>query len=253
MEPNLLPAYRSKAIEELRAQWLKSPNALTPLDSSLDAALRAVNSLPLKPPDRDPYVGIFSKPASPSRDILLTTGWFPQTDNVWRSPRLRPDNTCSCSSTTCLIDYFRPGLKILDDQYIKTFYEGEYGDTTDHEAHVRCAQEAYGILTEFRQDFTFDLLNKELESNRIVILAVLHRGTPENPSGGHVIVCRGVTSDRNGYWFMDPYGSMNNGYQGPVEEGKCVLYTRQELQTRWYCPPGYPAGGYARIFKGLVK
>jgi hypothetical protein len=252
MEQSLISGYRSKAIEELRSLWVKNPS-LSNLDNSIDAAIRAANSLPLKPADREPYAGIFSTPKSKSKDILLPCGWFPQTDNLWRSPRLYADNTCSCSSTTALIDHYRPELKLTDDEYIKTFHEGRYGDTTDHNAHVTCAQEAYGVITEFTEEFTFDLLNQELEANRIVILAFLHRGSRHNPSGGHVSVCRGVTSDRKGYWFMDPYGSMNDGYQGPVENGKCVLYLKEDLQTRWYSPPGYPSGGYARIFKGLTK
>lgn len=190
---------------------------------------------------------------SQSKEILLDVRFNPQTDNIWRSPRLRPDNTCSCSSTDAFGNFFIPGMTKADDEYIKRFFDGNYGDTTDHQAHVQCCKQEFGLLTEFKTDFTFEKLDAELVAGRPVIVAFLHRGTVDNPTGGHVAVCRGKNADGSKYWFMDPYGSMNDGYMGAVENGRCVGYTRSELETRWYAPPGYPTGGYVRIFKGLVS
>jgi Peptidase_C39 like family len=191
------------------------------------------------------------KPIEKSKEILLKVRFNPQTNNVWRSERLRPDNTCSCSSTDAFGNFFIPGMTATDDDYIDRFFDGKYGDTTDHTAHVRCCEEEFGLLTEYREDFTFDLLDKELEAGRPVIMGILHRGPTHAPSGGHVVVCRGRTADGSKYWFMDPYGSMNDGYMGSVENGECVGYPRVELETRWANCPGYKPGGLVRIFKGL--
>lgn len=194
-----------------------------------------------------------AKAAKQNKEILLDVRWNPQTDNVWRSDRLRPDNTCSCSSTDAFNNFFIPGATKNDNEYVQRFDAGNYGDTTDHMAHVRCCEKEFGILTEYREDFTFELLDAELEAGCPVIMGILHRGPTHAPSGGHVVVCRGRTADGSKYWFMDPYGSMNDGYMGAVENGKCVGYTRAELQTRWRSCPGYPDGGLVRIFKGTKK
>jgi hypothetical protein len=228
-----------------------SDDAFEPQDYSLDARVRRENNIVERPAASLPYVGIIS-PYKPSGDILLDVRFNPQTNNVWRSPRLRPDNTCSCSSTDAFVNFFIPGATKSDDEYIERFHNGKYGDTTDHLAHVRCCEEEFGLLTEFRTDFTFDDLDAELEANRPVVIAFLHRGSLSAPSGGHVAVCRGKVADGSKYWVMDPYGSMNDGYMGLVENGRCAGYTRQDLNARWYAPPGYPKGGYVRIFKGFA-
>lgn len=196
---------------------------------------------------------IKQKVAAKSKEILFNVRWNPQTDNVWRSDRLRPDNTCSCSSTDAFGNFFIEGMTENDNEYVQRFDAGKYGDTTDHMAHVRCCEAEFGLLTDYREDFTFDLLDAELEAGRPVIMGILHRGPIHSPTGGHVVVCRGRTADGSKYWFMDPYGSMNDGYMGDVTNGKCVGYTRAELQTRWYACPGYKVGGLVRIFKGLKK
>jgi Peptidase_C39 like family len=253
--PEEIRYYRTKATGLIGRKYTDyawvGDEAFEPQDYSLDAKVRVERGIVPRPAASLPYVGIIS-PLVTTKEILLDVRFNPQTDNVWRSDRLRPDNTCSCSSTDAFVNFFIPGATASDDDYIKAFDAGNYGDTTDHAAHVACCEWDFGLLTEFRTDFTFADLDAELEAGRPVVLAFLHRGTVDNPTGGHVAVCRGKTADSSKYWFMDPYGSMNDGYMGSVENGRCVLYTKAALKTRWYAPPGYEKGGYVRIFKGLA-
>jgi len=47
------------------------------------------------------------------------------------------------------------------------------------------------------------------------------------------------------YVVNDPYGSLNDGYTGPVANGKGAVYKKSELSRRW-CPKGND--GWGRIF-----
>jgi hypothetical protein len=60
-----------------------------------------------------------------------------------------------------------------------------------------------------------------------------------------MVVCRGKTDSGN-YVFNDPYGSLHDGYSGPVTNGRQVVYTRMELEKRWTADG--PKTGWGRIF-----
>jgi len=52
------------------------------------------------------------------------------------------------------------------------------------------------------------------------------------------------------YVVNDPYGSLNDGYSGPVTNGKGAVYKRSDLSRRW-CPNDND--GWGRIFEPVKK
>ena len=49
------------------------------------------------------------------------------------------------------------------------------------------------------------------------------------------------------YVVNDPYGSLNDGYTGPVTNGKGAVYKRSDLMYRWL-DNGKDKTGWGRIF-----
>ena len=161
--------------------------------------------------------------ASPS-EIKLNVPFFPQTDNY-----TQPHRTCNSSSCAMLLAYEKPGSIKNDDEYLRTVLS--IGDTTVHEVQTKALLK-YGLKTEFRTNLGFADLDKQLAAKHPIVISIYHRGTLENPTGGHVIVV--VGKDKNGdYICHDPYGSLLDGYTGPVSRGKFVTYTRHILVRRW--------------------
>lgn len=189
--------------------------------------------------DDSNWVRIFrSKPELPKSNIL-NVPFYPQTDNF-----RDPNRTCNSSACAMCLEYFKPGtLKGSkgDDEYIRKVFA--IGDTTDHTVQTRVLA-SYGIKSSFKYNLSFADLDKELSNNRPIVIGILHRGPLSAPRGGHMVVVIGKTSDGN-YVCNDPYGSLNNGYSGPVTDGKGVVYKRSELSRRW-CPNGND--GWGRIF-----
>jgi hypothetical protein len=176
------------------------------------------------------------------QDILLPVAWFPQTDNF-----TQPDRTCNSSSCAMLGNFFEPNKITNDDDYLRKVIA--IGDTTDHTVQTRVLR-SYGINSVFRKDLTFTDLDSELAAGRPVVISFLHRGSLHAPRGGHVAVIRGSKADGSGYFLNDPYGSLNDGYQGPVTNGRSVFYSREVLRLRWLEPAGHPRGGWGRLYLG---
>lgn len=189
--------------------------------------------------DDSNWVRIFrSKPELPKSNIL-NVPFYPQTDNF-----RDPNRTCNSSACAMCLEYFKPGtLKGSkgDDEYIRKVFA--IGDTTDHTVQTRVLA-SYGIKSSFKYNLSFPDLDKELSNNRPIVIGILHRGPLSAPRGGHMVIVIGKTSDGN-YVCNDPYGSLNNGYSGPVTDGKGVVYKRSDLSRRW-CPNGND--GWGRIF-----
>jgi hypothetical protein len=179
-----------------------------------------------------------SKPEIPKSDIL-TVPFYPQTDNYRDANR-----TCNSSSCAMCLEYFKPGtLKGPkgDDAYIQKVFA--VGDTTDHSVQTRVLA-SYGINSRFSYNLSFADLDRELSNARPVVIGILHRGPLSAPTGGHMVVVIGKTPSGD-YVVNDPYGSLNDGYTGPVTNGKGAIYKRSELSRRW-CPAGND--GWGRIF-----
>ena len=190
--------------------------------------------------DTSNWVRIFrTKIEKPKTEGVLNISWFPQTDNYTNSER-----TCNSSACAMCLEYFKPGtLKGAqgDDAYIQKVFA--IGDTTDHSVQTKVLSN-YGINSTFSYNLSFSTIDSELSAGRPVVIGILHRGSLSNPTGGHMIVVIGKTQSGD-YVVNDPYGSLNNGYSGPVEQGKGAIYKKSDLSARW-CPGGND--GWGRTF-----
>lgn len=171
------------------------------------------------------------------KDILLKVPYYSQRDNVaewWR--------TCNTSSCAMVAEFLKPGcIKSSDDYYLQN-YVNQYGDTTDHSAQT-AALKALGIDSYFSYNLDYEDIDKELEAGRPVVLGVLHKGTINQPSGGHMVVCVGKYAD--GYVFNDPWGE---GFDYSSTNGKAVKYGFKSLNARWLADG--EGTGWGRIFRG---
>ena len=192
--------------------------------------------------DTSNWVRIFRTPVNIlSTNIgVLSVPWFPQTDN-YRDP----SRTCNSSSCAMCLEYFKPGtLKGPqgDDDYIRKIFA--VGDTTDHAVQTKVLED-YGVKSTFSYNLGFDDLDRELAACRPVVIGILHRGPLSAPTGGHMIVVIGKSGDD--YVINDPFGSLNDGYTGPVTNGKGVVYKKSDLTYRWL-DHGKDKTGWGRIF-----
>ena len=179
-------------------------------------------------------------PPSATGPVDLKVPYWPQTDNYTQSER-----TCNSSSCAMVLEFFKPEAVVNDDQYIKKLIDGGYGDTTDHGAQGRLLAD-YGLKSTWHTDFSIAALEKEIRAGRPVVCGILHRGSESAPTGGHMIVVRGLTSSGD-FRVNDPYGSCNDFYSGAVENGNNAIYSRKMMAARW--TPDGPNSGWARTFQ----
>ena len=175
---------------------------------------------------------------------LLNVPYYQQTDNY-----AQPDRTCNSSACAMCLEFLKPGTLVGakgDDAYLKKVIA--VGDTTDHAVQTKVLS-SYGIKSDFRYNLGFADLDRELSAGRPVVIGILHRGSLSAPTGGHMLVVIGKTPTGD-YVVNDPYGSLNDGYSGPVANGKGAVYKKSDLSRRW-CPKGND--GWGRIFQPVKK
>ena len=185
------------------------------------------------------WVRIYRTKVEPTIPGVLNVPFYPQTDNYRDANR-----TCNSSSCAMVLEYFKPGtLKGAkgDDAYVQKVFS--LGDSTDHTVQTKVL-ESYGIKSHFSYNLSFADLDRELAAGRPVVIGILHRGTLSRPTGGHMVVVVGKKGED--YVVNDPYGSLNDGYTGPVTNGKGVVYKKSDLEKRW--TPDGPKSGWGRIF-----
>lgn len=191
--------------------------------------------------DEANWVRIFRTKVETPVPKVLNVPFYPQTDNYRDANR-----TCNSSACAMCLEYFKPGtLKGAqgDDAYVQKVFS--IGDTTDHLVQTR-ALASYGIESGFSYSLGFDDLDRELAAGRPVVIGILHRGSLSSPTGGHMIVVIGKSSDGKSYIVNDPYGSLNDSYTGAVSNGKGAAYSVEVLRARWL--PDGPKSGWGRIF-----
>ena len=192
------------------------------------------------------WVKIFRTKVEPPKPLnnLLNVPYYPQTNNY-----VQPDRTCNSSACSMCLEFLKPGTLIGakgDDVYLKKVIA--VGDTTDHAVQTKVLS-SYGIKSDFRYNLSFADLDRELSAGRPVIIGILHRGSLSSPTGGHMLVVIGKTPTGD-YVVNDPYGSLNDGYSGPVANGKGAVYKKSDLSRRW-CPKGND--GWGRVFQPVKK
>ncbi len=176
----------------------------------------------------------------PTISGVLPVPYYPQTDNYRDANR-----TCNSSSCAMCLEYFKPGTlqgAKGDDAYVRKVFS--VGDTTDHSVQTKVLND-YGVKSHFSYNLSFSDLDKELAAGRPVVIGILHRGSLSNPTGGHMCVVIGKKGED--YVVNDPYGSLNDGYTGPVTNGKGVVYKKSDLTYRWL-ENGKDRTGWGRIF-----
>jgi len=201
-------------------------------DGAADAAW--IEKYRVKPPAR-------STPAvtsAPFTNSVLAVPYFSQVDNYRDGER-----TCNSSSCAMCLEFLQPGTLIGetgDDSYVQKVFA--IGDTIDHEVQTQVLQD-YGVNSSFSYGLSFSDVDKSLAAGKPVVIGILHRGSDDEPTGGHMIVVIGKSGQD--YVVNDPYGSFNDGYEGSPENGKGAVYTKSMLELRWA-----PAGndGWGRIF-----
>ena len=186
------------------------------------------------------WVRIFRSKEDKPQTSILPVPFYPQTDNYRDANR-----TCNSSACAMCLEYFKPGtLKGPkgDDAYVQKVFS--IGDTTDHLVQTKVLA-SYGIKSSFSYSLSFADLDRELAAGRPVVIGILHRGPLSNPTGGHMVVVIGKKGDD--YVVNDPYGSLNDGYTGPVTNGKGAVYKKSDLDRRWTADG--PKSGWGRIFE----
>ena len=191
--------------------------------------------------DESNWVRIYRTRVEASFPGVLTVPFYPQTDNYRDAQR-----TCNSSACAMCLEYFKPGTlqgAKGDDAYVRKVFS--VGDTTDHSVQTKVL-ESYGIKSRFSYNLSFADLDRELAAGRPVVIGILHRGTLSRPVGGHMLVVIGKRGED--YVVNDPYGSLNDGYTGPVKNGKGAVYKRNDLMYRWL-ERGRDRTGWGRIFE----
>jgi GH24 family phage-related lysozyme (muramidase) len=181
-----------------------------------------------------------AKPPSATGAVDLKVPFWPQTDNFTQSER-----TCNTSSCAMALEFFKPEAVINDNQYLKKLIDGGYGDTTSHQAQGNLLA-SYGLKSTWHTNLSLADLEKEIRAGRPVVCGILHRGSESAPTGGHMILVRGLTSSGD-FRVNDPYGSCNDGYSGPVENGNNAIYSHKMMAARW--TPDGPNSGWGRTFQ----
>jgi len=197
--------------------------------------------------DTSNWVKIFRTKVEVVIPRILNVPYYPQTDNYRDANR-----TCNSSACAMCLEYFKPGTLVGvkgDDAYIQKVFA--IGDTTDHSVQTKVLA-SYGVKSEFRYNLGFADLDRELSAGRPVVIGILHRGTLSAPTGGHMLVVIGKSPDGASYICNDPYGSLNDGYTGPVTNGKGVKYSVEVLKHRWL-EKGKDKTGWGRIFQPVKK
>jgi len=185
------------------------------------------------------WVQIFrTKPPTPA---VLAVPYFNQVDNYRDAHR-----TCNSSSCAMCLEFLKPGtLKGAkgDDAYVQKVFA--IGDSTDHAVQTRVL-ESYGVKSHFSYNLSFSDIDKSLSAGKPVVIGILHRGSLSAPTGGHMLCVIGKKG--SDYVVNDPYGSLNDGYTGPVTNGKGAVYKKSDLTHRWL-ENGKDKTGWGRIFK----
>lgn len=159
-----------------------------------------------------------------TKEKVLKVPFYPQTDNYYD-----PDGTCSSSSHAMLLNYLLPGSVKSDDEYVKKVFQ--IGQSVDDTVHTRLLRQ-YGIESEWHRDGDFKDIERSIAKGIPAVIGILHRGSEKAPTGGHILIVRGIT-DAGSFAVNDPYGDLKSNYSDDVENGHGAIYSRRLMNARW--------------------
>lgn len=158
-------------------------------------------------------------------DLQTKTKYFSQRDNYRDAHR-----TCNSSSNAMYLDWLlrvcgQEGL--ADDKpYIQEVFED--GDTIYHGVQSSAIKE-WGFKTKWMTDADLDFVEDLLDAGFPVVANILHRGSRNRPSGGHVIL---LIARKNGQFIAhDPYGTLMSNYTNT--DGAYSKIPREVFKRRW--------------------
>jgi hypothetical protein len=163
--------------------------------------------------------------------ILPKTTYYSQRDNY-----TMPHRTCNSSSNAMYLDWLLAVTKGKrlggDDGYLQKVLS--IGDTTEHWVQT-AALKGYGYSTKWcetkpiNQRRELQYLDALLTAGIPVVVNILHRGSKQRPTGGHVIMLVGITA--TDYLAQDPYGTLDSNYSD--SNGRLDGIDREEFLQRW--------------------
>lgn len=182
-------------------------------------------------------------PKTTDNIIRLNVPYYSQRDNNstewWRQ--------CNTSSHAMILNFLKPGSVASDDEYFKMYVE-PYGDSTDWNVHTNALRK-FGIESEYRQNLSYSDLEDSLRRGFPIAVGVLHKGSLDAPSGGHVLVITGMDKDRGVFFANDPWGY---GFSYTDYNGKNVEYPiYPSLDRRWLVDGD--KSGWGRIVTSVKK
>jgi len=181
----------------------------------------------------DQYKKLCGYAKSGVANIDTKTTYYSQRDNYTMGGR-----TCNSSASAMLLDWWRraAGMEALggDDEYLRKVLE--IGDTIYHENQTDAIAK-YGFKSKWispvdeptKEDF--DRVDGLLDNGFPVTVNILHRGSENAPTGGHVILLIARRKSEGTYVSHDPYGNFGSGYKNP--NGRFSLISRNSFRNRW--------------------
>jgi hypothetical protein len=167
--------------------------------------------------------------------VRLNVPYESQLDNV-----REPERSCNTSACSMAARYIKPGCVRNDDELRKLV--DQFGDTTDHGALTK-ALLCVGVRSQWHINLDFVDLDRELTAGRPIVIGVLHRGSADNPKGGHMVVVSGYNKDTDKYILKDPFGE----YPYTTDDsGDGYEISREWMRNRWLVRQ--PKNGWGRTF-----
>jgi hypothetical protein len=126
-----------------------------------------------------------------------------------------------------------PGLG-GDDKYLAKVLS--IGDTIYHENQSEALKQ-YGYSTRWNESSEREKpANREHVLNLVrtgipVVVNIAHRGTMDEPRGGHVVMLCGWLADSKEWLCQDPYGTLRSDYQD--ENGRLSRFSKANFSNRW--------------------
>lgn len=167
----------------------------------------------------------YSKTGSINLDTSCV--YFSQRDNYTMANR-----TCNSSSSAMYLNWLQrasgqSNVLTNDDEYLRTVLQ--QGDTIYHENQT-WALKQYGFNTVWDENGRYSKLKELVLAGFVVPINILHRGTKDNPRGGHIVCVIGYRQSDD--WVLaDPYGTFESGYTNP--KGMCSFFSGSDMKARW--------------------